>query len=63
MSPEKSCMVVEIRAGESLDIGHGEISIELVKKSGQQARLRIVAPSDIKIERKAVLPVVTSMAT
>lgn len=63
MSPEKSCMVVEIRAGESLDIGHGEISIELVKKSGQQARLRIVAPSGIKIERKAVLPVVTSMAT
>lgn len=62
MTPNKSRMVVEIRAGEILDIG-GEISIELVKKSGQQARLCIVASPDIKIERKAEQVVVTSMAT
>lgn len=63
MSGDKSCVVIEIRTGESLDIGNGEISIELIRKSGQQARLRIVAPTKIKIERMAALPVVASMAT
>lgn len=63
MADNKSCMVVEIRAGESLEIDHGKISIELIKKSGQQARLRIVAHHDIKIERMDVSPVVASMAT
>lgn len=63
MSGDKSCVVIEIRTGESLDIGNGEISIELIRKSGQQARLRIVAPTEIKIERKSALPVVASMAT
>ena len=63
MSDGKSCVVVEIRTGESLEIGQGEISIELIKKSGQQARLRIVAPQAIHIERKPVLPVDASMAT
>jgi sRNA-binding carbon storage regulator CsrA len=63
MTGDKSCVVVEIRAGESLDIGNGEISVELIKKSGQQARLRIVAPHDVHIERKPASPVVASMAT
>lgn len=63
MSADKSCVVVEIRTGECLDIGNGEISVELIKKSGQQARLRIVAPSDLHIKRKPGLPVVASMAT
>lgn len=63
MTGDKSCVVVEIRAGESLDFGNGEISVELIKKSGQQARLRIVAPNDIKIERKPALCNVASMAT
>jgi sRNA-binding carbon storage regulator CsrA len=44
-------LVVEVRPGEVLDLG-GTIQVELLKKSGNAARLRVVAPREVKIERR-----------
>jgi sRNA-binding carbon storage regulator CsrA len=60
---EKSSLIVDVRPGERLSISSGEdVSVELVKKSGQLARLRVVASKDVKIEKKTVEQHVASMA-
>ena len=43
-------LVIDIRPGDSVAIGGAHV--ELLQKSGQIARVRIVAPSDMKIEKK-----------
>jgi sRNA-binding carbon storage regulator CsrA len=56
MSEPLSTLIVDVRPGERLSISAGsEVSIELVKKSGQLARLRVSAPRDVKIERQEVV--------
>jgi sRNA-binding carbon storage regulator CsrA len=56
MSEPLSTLIVDVRPGERLSISSGsEVSIELVKKSGQLARLRVSAPRDVKIERQEVV--------
>lgn len=49
---ERSSLMIDVRPGETLSISSGEsVSIELVQKSGQLARLRVTAPKDVKIEK------------
>lgn len=66
MGGERSHLIVDVRPGDRVSIASGhEISIELVKKSGQLARLRVSAPKDVKIEKHSgpcVGEVVASMA-
>lgn len=45
-------LVIDVRAGECLDLG-GVVQVELVQKSGQLARLRVTAPREIRIDKKA----------
>ena len=53
MNAERSNLIVDVRPGDRLTIAAGQdISVELVRKSGQLARLRVTAPKDVKIEKK-----------
>ena len=52
MDGNASSLTIDVRPGESLRFTSGaEVSIELVQKSGQLARLRVTAPRDVKIEK------------
>ena len=46
---DSAAMTVEIKAGELLVIG--DVSVELIHKSGKAARLRVVAPRDTGIKK------------
>lgn len=49
---DTSSLTIDVRPGESLRISSGaEVSIELLQKSGQLARLRVTAARDVKIEK------------
>lgn len=43
----------DVHVGECLNIGTSgvQFSVEVVQKSGQQARLRISAPREVKVEK------------
>ena len=45
-----SALTVDVTIGEQLVIG-GSVVVELLQKSGRNARLRLVAPRDMKIAR------------
>jgi sRNA-binding carbon storage regulator CsrA len=47
-------MVIDLRPGEHVLLDGRRIVVELLKKSGKLARLRVTAPSSVKIEREAV---------
>lgn len=47
-------LVIDIRPGEGLAVS-GPAQVQLIHKSGQFARLRVVAPADTKIERQPPL--------
>ena len=52
MSGNVTNLILDVRTGEVLKIsGNDVVHIELKKKSGQLARLRITAPADCKIEK------------
>jgi sRNA-binding carbon storage regulator CsrA len=42
-------LTIEIRAGEKILVG--DVSVELVHKSGQAARLKVIAPRDTSIKK------------
>jgi len=50
----KAGLTLDVRPGEVVTIGPG-IRIEVIQKSGQAARLKIVAPPQDKIERSAAV--------
>jgi hypothetical protein len=41
---------IDVRPGERIDVS-GCASVELIRKSGQLARLRVTAPRDVRIEK------------
>lgn len=45
-------LVLDMRPGETLNLDGDRIKVELLHKSGQLARLRVVAPADVKIEKE-----------
>lgn len=53
MSAEVSILTLDVRIGERLDIG-SRVRVEVLKKSGQSARLRISAPREERIQRVAL---------
>ena len=46
--PKLSSLIIDVRPGESLAIS-GSVTVELLHKSGQLARLRVTAPRDVRI--------------
>jgi sRNA-binding carbon storage regulator CsrA len=53
MGDVQSSLTVDVRMGERLCLSSAaEVSIELIRKSGQLARLRFTAPREVKIEKK-----------
>lgn len=62
LAPQASRVVIDMQPGERLRFGGTEIEIAFVGKSGRSARLCIVAPKAVKIDRKTVDPADTSMA-
>lgn len=53
MGAAMTSLVVDIRPGEKLSLnGQHHVTVELLQKSGNAARLRVMAPIDVKIERE-----------
>lgn len=52
MSGDLSKLTIDIRPGDRLSIDGGRIQVDLLEKSGKVARLRVVAPRDMKIQRE-----------
>lgn len=42
-------MLIDLKPGETLNIGH--VRVRVVKKSGQLARLEILAPESVRVQR------------
>ncbi len=51
MKSKLSSLIIDVRPGERLDLS-GIVTVELVQKSGQLARLRVTAPREVSIEKK-----------
>lgn len=51
MVDEKRGAVVDLKVGEVLRLDSGRIIVALEHKSGQLARLRIIADESVKIEK------------
>ncbi len=45
-----SSLIIDVRPGERLDMS-GSVTVELLHKSGQLARLRVTAPRDVVIQK------------
>jgi len=43
-------LMLDVRPGEYLLLG-GNVRVELVQKSGRVARLRVIAPRDVSVEK------------
>lgn len=52
LAETQSSMHLDIHVGEALLIDDGRISVELEAKSGKIARLRVVSPRNMTVERK-----------
>lgn len=61
---EKSSLIIDIRPGDLVALS-GIVTVELIHKSGQLARLRVTAPREVSIEKIAAgaKSTVPSMAT
>lgn len=59
-SDGRSTLTVDVTVGDQLAIGDSVV-VELLQKSGRNARLRLVAPRDVEI-RRTPLPISPSMA-
>lgn len=64
-------LIIDVRPGERLvlvdvnDQDSAPTAVELVQKSGRLVRLRVTAPSQVRIEKRPLFPTqpVPSMAT
>jgi sRNA-binding carbon storage regulator CsrA len=50
MSDKKGSLTLDIRPGERVMIGGELVELQLVHKSGQSARIKVTASTDVKIE-------------
>lgn len=50
MTASCTVMLMDVRPGERLSIG-GAATLEVVRKSGQGTRLRVVAPADVRVRK------------
>lgn len=49
--PKLSKLIIDVRPGERLAMS-GSVTVELVHKSGQLARLLVSAPADVQITKQ-----------
>lgn len=63
--PAMSFVIIDVKPGDQISIGGHLVTIELLQKSGQLARLRVGAPPQVPIKKEQhdVGNVVTRMAT
>jgi len=52
-TPKLSSVIIDVRLGECLALSD-DVTVELVQKSGQLARLRVTAPREVKIEKRPI---------
>lgn len=52
MAGKTTSMVVDLKPGECIALQDGLVTVELVHKSGQLARLRITAPPEVAIRKQ-----------
>jgi hypothetical protein len=50
MDAARSQMIVDLQPGDAVQVG--DVTMELVHKSGRAARLRLIAPRQVPIERR-----------
>lgn len=55
MTSRSSGLILDMRPGDSLSLDGERIRVELLQKSGQLARLRVIAPDEVRIEKHAAL--------
>lgn len=46
-------LILDIKPGDRVSIGGNLVTIELLQKSGQLARLKVTAPADVSIKKDA----------
>lgn len=56
MATNNSSLVIDLRPGEVLILDGARIKVELLRKSGQLARLRVAAPREVMIEKEVAEP-------
>lgn len=50
---KSSSLMLDLRPGEAIAIGEdGGVRVQLIHKSGQLARLRVIAPPDLPIQKQ-----------
>lgn len=50
---ESSSLMLDLHPGEAVAIGEdGSVRVQLIHKSGQLARLRVIAPRDLPIQKQ-----------
>ena len=54
MQQRESCLILDVRPGEHISLDGARIKVELVRKSGQIARLRVTAPRDVAIKKEKI---------
>lgn len=54
---EQTTLTIDVRQGERLSLDGGRVLIELVRKSGQLARLKVSAPKEVAIKKDSALQV------
>lgn len=50
MSEKKGSLTLDVRPGERVLIGGEMVEVELLHKSGQHARIKVTAPTDLRIK-------------
>lgn len=60
---EPASLILDIKPGDRVSIGGNLVTIELLQKSGQLARLRVRAPVEVSVKKElaGVRGVVTRM--
>lgn len=51
LSSETSILTLDVRAGEMVMLDGGAVTVEILEKSGRTARLRVIAPRSMSIEK------------
>jgi sRNA-binding carbon storage regulator CsrA len=49
-----ACLVLDIKLGDRVLIGGNLVTIELLQKSGQLARLKVTAPAEVSVKKDAI---------
>lgn len=51
---EIACLVLDIKPGDRVLIGGNLVTIELLQKSGQLARLQVRAPAEVSVKKDSL---------